>query len=276
MALLKEFAELLAKEGATTAETFDPATVTDKDALMVIDMQHDFLPGGAFAVAEGDATVPHIVKLIDAFVAKNGGVYATRDYHPVDHCSFMPHGGPFPPHCVQGTRGAELVPGIAAALQPHVAAGAAHVVFKGFSAHVDSFGGMQYDDADIGKRVTCKQDGSHCGVTWTGAYVLFSSNMANDCNAPPDVMAVLDKKALQEALPPIEGRTLYVVGLALDFCVLDTAVNAARKGHKVVILLDAARAAHIPGLGQFGSGFLSDPAEVAGKLKEHNITLMAL
>ena len=75
-------------------------------ALLVIDFQNDFTPGGALAVPDGDAIAGRVNELIDS-----GGfdlVVATRDWHPADHASFAEQGGPWPPHCVQGTHGAEL------------------------------------------------------------------------------------------------------------------------------------------------------------------------
>ena len=75
-------------------------------ALMVIDVQNDFLPGGALAVPDGDEVIEPINTLAadPAFDV----VIATRDWHPADHSSFRAQGGPWPPHCVQGTPGAQL------------------------------------------------------------------------------------------------------------------------------------------------------------------------
>jgi nicotinamidase/pyrazinamidase len=75
-------------------------------ALLIIDFQNDFTSGGALAVPDGDAIAPRVRELLES-----GGfdlVVATRDWHPPDHGSFEAQGGPWPPHCVQGTRGAEL------------------------------------------------------------------------------------------------------------------------------------------------------------------------
>lgn len=76
------------------------------DALLVVDLQHDFLPGGALGVAHGDATVTPINRLIALFTARGLPVFASRDWHPADHCSFHEQGGPWPVHCVAGTHGA--------------------------------------------------------------------------------------------------------------------------------------------------------------------------
>lgn len=76
------------------------------DALLVVDMQNDFLPGGALAVPDGDAVVPVINRYIEAFAERDLPVFFSRDWHPVNHCSFKEQGGPWPPHCVAGSDGA--------------------------------------------------------------------------------------------------------------------------------------------------------------------------
>src|SRR5262245_36438926 len=73
-------------------------------ALILVDIQNDFCPGGALAVPEGD----QIVEVVNRLAAAFGFVAATKDWHPPDHISFKPQGGVWPPHCVQGTAGAEL------------------------------------------------------------------------------------------------------------------------------------------------------------------------
>lgn len=76
------------------------------DVLLVTDIQNDFLSGGRLAVAGGDEVIPVLNRYIHAFVARGLPVYATRDWHPQGHCSFHAQGGPWPEHCVAGTRGA--------------------------------------------------------------------------------------------------------------------------------------------------------------------------
>lgn len=76
------------------------------DALLVTDIQNDFLPGGRLAVAGGDAVVPVLNRYIEIFAARGLPVFATRDWHPPHHCSFAEEGGPWPEHCVAGTTGA--------------------------------------------------------------------------------------------------------------------------------------------------------------------------
>lgn len=78
------------------------------DALLVVDVQNDFLPGGSLAVPDGDAVVPVINRCLALFSQKELPVYASRDWHPVNHCSFRAQGGPWPPHCVADTHGAEF------------------------------------------------------------------------------------------------------------------------------------------------------------------------
>ena len=76
------------------------------DALLIIDVQNDFCPGGALAVPEGDAIISVLNQWIAEANAKGIPVFASRDWHPRNHISFKDRGGPWPPHCVQGTFGA--------------------------------------------------------------------------------------------------------------------------------------------------------------------------
>lgn len=80
----------------------------DKAALIVIDVQNDFCPGGALAVEEGDEVVPALNLYIERFQAAGLPVFATRDWHPEKTRHFKAYGGLWPPHCVQGSRGAEF------------------------------------------------------------------------------------------------------------------------------------------------------------------------
>lgn len=78
-------------------------------ALLVVDMQNDFLPpSGSLAVAEGDQIMGLANRLIHEFEDRKLPIFITRDWHPANHCSFKEQGGPWPPHCVQGTPGAEF------------------------------------------------------------------------------------------------------------------------------------------------------------------------
>ncbi|WP_182988474.1 MULTISPECIES: nicotinamidase [unclassified Massilia] len=76
------------------------------DALIVVDLQVDFLPGGALGVPRGDEVIEPITRLINLFRQQGLPIYASRDWHPENHVSFAERGGPWPPHCVAGTAGA--------------------------------------------------------------------------------------------------------------------------------------------------------------------------
>jgi nicotinamidase-related amidase len=80
------------------------------DALLVVDVQNDFCPGGALAVADGDRIVPVLNTWIDRARRAGAPIYASRCWHPRGHVSFRERGGPWPPHCVQNTPGAEFHP----------------------------------------------------------------------------------------------------------------------------------------------------------------------
>jgi nicotinamidase/pyrazinamidase len=85
-------------------------TPAGKSALLVVDVQNDFCPGGALAVAGGDRVVSAMNRYIDRAAASGMTVYASRDWHPAVTSHFKPYGGPWPVHCVQNTAGAEFHP----------------------------------------------------------------------------------------------------------------------------------------------------------------------
>lgn len=80
------------------------------DALLLIDVQNDFLPGGSLAVPSGEEVIPVLNRYIEAFSKASLPVYASRDWHPPDHSSFRAQGGIWPPHCVASSGGAEFSP----------------------------------------------------------------------------------------------------------------------------------------------------------------------
>ena len=105
------------------------------DALLIVDVQNDFLPGGSLAVAGGDEVIPPLNEYARRFRAAGLPVAATRDWHPADHRSFAAAGGPWPPHCIAGTDGARL----AAALE--LPADAA-IVSKATTPERDAYSGF--------------------------------------------------------------------------------------------------------------------------------------
>lgn len=164
------------------------------DALIIVDLQHDFLPGGALAVRDGDAVIPVLNGAIAAFRAAGLPIIATRDWHPLEHCSFHARHGIWPPHCVAGSDGAAFP----AALQ---LAGAT-VVSKATSADSDAYSGF-------------------------------------------------DGTALGASLREQGIKRVFVGGLATDYCVLQTVLDALQLGFKVVLLRDAIRAVDVqPGDGE--------------------------
>ena len=78
------------------------------DALIIVDLQNDFLPGGSLAVPHGDEVIPVLNRYIGVFRAKGLPIFATRDWHPPNHCSFRAQGGPWPSHCIARTKGAQF------------------------------------------------------------------------------------------------------------------------------------------------------------------------
>jgi nicotinamidase/pyrazinamidase len=91
--------------GDTGGDTMSTIAVDSaRDALIIVDVQNDFCPGGALAVPSGHEVIP----IINSLLPHRWLSVATMDWHPAEHCSFEPQGGPWPPHCVQQTSGAEL------------------------------------------------------------------------------------------------------------------------------------------------------------------------
>eukprot|EP01064_Diplonema_japonicum_P008593 TRINITY_DN16037_c0_g1_i1.p1 TRINITY_DN16037_c0_g1~~TRINITY_DN16037_c0_g1_i1.p1 ORF type:complete len:539 (+),score=121.02 TRINITY_DN16037_c0_g1_i1:51-1619(+) len=288
----KEWVKMLEDAGGNIVG--DELIVEKDDVLIVVDMQNDFLPkdslnckGGRFGVSEGQMCVTLIIQLINKFLESGARVVATRDYHPIDHASFTSEGGPFPSHCVQGAVGSHFYQPIEDALRKGYAKYGADkviVVFKGFHEDVDSFGSFEYSAEYMEQRLqkregdSCKRR-SHCGLlSWTGAQVLKMSAADFDgeinMNAPPDVLAIQSSIPLSKYLN--EASRCFVTGLALDFCVLDTAItgSGSKLFKSVSVVLDAARSAYIAGVGPYGSGFLTDPKDFVQKLNTANVTMV--
>lgn len=178
-------------------------------ALIIVDVQNDFLPGGALAVPQGDQVIPVINDLSLEFDL----VFTTQDWHPANHCSFAASYPDkkigdrilidgqeqilWPVHCVQNTNGAQL----AAELHPKVISGGVHIS-KGIDERVDSYSGFF---ENLRKRTT-------------GLETLLRQHGADD---------------------------LTIVGLATDYCVKATALDARSLGFKVTVVLDACRAVNL-------------------------------
>lgn len=115
--------------------------MADKIALVVVDIQNDFCPGGSLAVPEGDEVVPVLNEYIRRFKAAGLPVYATRDWHPAETKHFREFGGVWPPHCVQGTPGADFHPELR--LPEDVI-----IVSKGMDPNKDSYSSFQAYESD--------------------------------------------------------------------------------------------------------------------------------
>jgi nicotinamidase/pyrazinamidase len=179
------------------------------DALVVIDVQNDFCPGGALAVAGGDEIISRINGLMSDFPT----IVLTQDWHPADHASFAanhPDAAPFsmtqmpygpqvlwPTHCVQGTAGADF--------HADLRTDPAHLVIrKGFRAAIDSY----------------------------------SAFFENDHTTPTGLEGYLRARGV---------TAVTLVGLATDYCVAYSALDAARLGFKVTVLEGACRAIDLNG-----------------------------
>jgi nicotinamidase/pyrazinamidase len=163
--------------------------LTKTDALVLVDVQCDFLPGGALAVPGGDAVVPVLNHYIALARERGVPIFATRDWHPANHCSFEAHGGPWPPHCMSDTAGAQFAPELELPAD-------AHIVSKATMPSPDSYSGFG-------------------GTT---------------------LAADLRERGVER---------LLIGGLATDYCVLNTVLDAIREGFEVVLLTDAIRAVNV-------------------------------
>ncbi|HEU0168727.1 MAG TPA: nicotinamidase [Chloroflexota bacterium] len=156
-----------------------------RDALIVVDPQNDFCPGGALAVPGGDAVFDAVNRLLPRFQY----VLATQDWHPANHSSFAAQGGPWPPHCVQGTRGAEFHPALH---QERIR----EVVRKGVDVATDGYSG--FAGTNLTERLRAR------GIT-----------------------------------------RVVVCGLATDYCVRATALEALSAGFRAAVVTDAVAAVNV-------------------------------
>ncbi len=161
-----------------------------ESALILVDIQNDFCPGGALAVNEGDLIVPIVNRLIPRFSL----VISTQDWHPANHISFKAQSGPWPPHCVQGTAGAELH----SDLETNTIA---HYFRKASSPDKDDYSEFEGKDEQ--------------------------------------------GRSLDEVLKDQGVKRIYVVGLATDYCVLETVLDGLKYGYEVYAVTDAMRAVNV-------------------------------
>ena len=160
-----------------------------KKALIVVDVQNDFCPGGSLAVAQGDEVVAPLNRLIKEFLDRGEPVYKTRDWHPAQTKHFAVYGGTWPVHCVQDTAGAEFHPDLLD--DPRIT-----VISKGTDEAADGYSG--FDGTNLGQLL--RDEGVE--ETWVG-------------------------------------------GLATDYCVKQTVLDAVRQGFEVKALADAMRAVNV-------------------------------
>jgi nicotinamidase/pyrazinamidase len=157
--------------------------VKNSDALLITDIQKDFLPGGALPIDNGDEIIPVLNDYIRAFEAAKAHVLASRDWHPRNHVSFKAQGGPWPPHCIQETSGAKFSPDLK----------------------------MPEHTVVISKATNPEQE----------AYSAFDgTNLAHELR----VLGV---------------KRLFIGGLAIDYCVVNTVLDACKLGFETVVLMDA-------------------------------------
>lgn len=164
-------------------------------ALIIVDVQRDFCPGGKLQVNDGDRVVSVVNRLIEVvFKGKSNQVFATRDWHPAITNHFKEFGGKWPEHCVQETPGAGFYPDL------RFPEGLT-IISKGMSTEEDAYSGFD-------------------GVTQKFV-------------------------PLEDELRQRGFQTLIICGLATDYCVKQTALDALRKGFKVKLIVDACRAVNI-------------------------------
>jgi nicotinamidase/pyrazinamidase len=112
-----------------------------RDALVIVDLQNDFCPGGALGIAGGDAVVPVLNRYAERFAGAGAPVFASRDWHPAETTHFKAYGGVWPPHCVQDTPGAEFHPALA--FPPGT-----EIVSKGMDPREDAYSCFQAETSD--------------------------------------------------------------------------------------------------------------------------------
>lgn len=116
------------------------------DALLIIDVQNDFLPGGSLSVPQGNKIIPKLNEYINISMTHQLSIYATRDWHPTQHCSFHSQGGKWPAHCVADTHGAEFPSSLKLP-------SSAVIISKATTPEKDSYSGFQQTNLDTSLRI---------------------------------------------------------------------------------------------------------------------------
>ncbi len=111
--------------------------LNESDALIVVDMQKDFMPGGALAVEGADTIIPRINRYTRLFEEHGLSIFFTRDWHPKNHISFIPQGGQWPPHCIQNSPGAQFADNL------YMPKDFRYIISKGTSEDFDAYSGFE-------------------------------------------------------------------------------------------------------------------------------------
>lgn len=185
--------------------------VTSHDALIIVDIEKSFCPGGSLGVSEGDLIVP----VINALTRKFRWRFATKDWHPKDHSSFAEFGGDWPPHCVEGTEGAEFHSNFSRDFVDRI-------FYKGFDRGKDEYSGF-------------------------GAVSARGISSATELSARQLMHGLVHDAVdfLADALHAERVVRIFVVGLATDYCVKATALDGIRYGFEVWLVTDAIAAVNI-------------------------------
>lgn len=188
--------------------------IDKKDALIIVDMQYDFIPGGSLPVEEGDLIIEGINQIADLFKKKKATIVLTQDWHPQNHRSFASNHpgktpgdeyssedgaiGPvlWPDHCVQNTKGAEFHHNLKIDL-------ADNIIRKGMNPKVDSYSGFQDNDKK-------------------------------------------SETGLRDYLKSRKIKRIFICGLALDYCCYYTALDGLEFGYNVYFLADLTRGVNLP------------------------------
>jgi nicotinamidase/pyrazinamidase len=158
-------------------------TIANSDALLITDIQKDFLPGGALPVAGGNEIIPVLNEYARRFEDSGAFVFASRDWHPPNHMSFKEQGGPWPSHCVQNTDGAQFSPDLK----------------------------LPQDILVVSKAIDPKRE----------SYSVFEGTN------------------FEKELRTRGVKQLFVGGLATDYCVVNTVLDAVKFGFDAVVIMDA-------------------------------------